>query len=59
MSGQCRAVEQCYTAEEQAALGDVASLLGESTFDIYLTLGPSGGTSPAAVWGTGSVDIKL
>ena len=34
MPGQGRAVERSYTAEERRALGNAASVLGESTFDM-------------------------
>ncbi len=50
MPGQGSAVERSYTAEEQAALGDAASLLGESTFDIYLNSRSYWRNVPAAVW---------
>ena len=36
MPGQGRIVERDYTADERAALGDAISVLGQTTFDIYL-----------------------
>ena len=36
MPGQGRIVERAYTQDERAALGDAASMLGQTTFDIYL-----------------------
>ena len=36
MPGQGRIVERDYTADERAALGDAAGVLGQTTFDIYL-----------------------
>ena len=36
MPGQGRAVERDYTPSEHAALGDAATALGRTTFDIYL-----------------------
>ncbi len=50
MPGQGRAVERSYTAEERAALGDGVSVLGESTFDIYLNSRAYWRNVPAAVW---------
>ena len=50
MPGQGRAVERSYTAEERAALGVVVSMLGESTFDIYLNSRAYWRNVPAAVW---------
>ena len=50
MPGQGRAVERSYTAEERAALGEAASPLGESTFDIYLNSRAYWRNVPAAVW---------
>ena len=51
MPGHGRAVERSYTAEEREALGDAASVLGESTFDIYLNSQAFWRNVPAAVWG--------
>ena len=36
MPGQGRVVERDYTADERAALGDAAGVIGQTTFDIYL-----------------------
>lgn len=50
MPGQGRAVERCYTAEEQTALGDATSVLGESTFDVWLNSRAYWRNVPAVVW---------
>ncbi len=50
MPGQGRVVERSYTAEERMALGDVVSVLGESTFDVYLNSRACWRNVPAAVW---------
>ena len=50
MPGQGRAVERPYTAEERAALGDAARVLGDMTFDIYLNDVAYWRNVPAAVW---------
>ncbi|MYA07356.1 MAG: N-6 DNA methylase [Holophagales bacterium] len=50
MPGAGRAVERSYTAEEQVALGDAASLLGESTFDVWLNSRAFWRNVPAVVW---------
>ena len=50
MPGQGRAVERSFTAEERMALGDVVSVLGESTFDVYLNSRAFWRNVPAAVW---------
>ena len=38
MPGKGRAVERAYTDAEQAALGDTASALGDTTFDVHLAV---------------------
>ncbi len=50
MPGQGRVVERAYTTEERNALGDAASTLDETTFDIYLNGGAFWRNVPAAVW---------
>ncbi len=50
MPGHGRAVERSRSVEEQEALGDSASVLGESTFDIYLNSRAFWRNVPAAVW---------
>ena len=50
MPGQGRAVERSYTVAERTALGDAASALGESTFDVYLNDRAYWRNVPAAVW---------
>ena len=40
MPGQGRVVERPYTSEEREAMGDAVSILGETTFDVYLTQRP-------------------
>ena len=50
MPGQGRVVERPYTAEERAALGDVAGTLGGATFDVYLNERAYWRNVPAAVW---------
>ena len=50
MPGQGRAVKRPYTAEERAALGDAARVLGDMTFDIYLNDIAYWRNVPAAVW---------
>ena len=54
MPGQGRAVERGYASDELVALGDDVSILGETTFDIYLNERAYWGNVPAAVW-----DYKL
>ena len=36
MPGQGRVVERAYAPDERAALDDASTILGETTFDIYL-----------------------
>ena len=50
MPGQGRIVERDYTADERAALGDAASVLGQTTFDVYLNGNAFWRNVPAAVW---------
>ena len=51
MPGQGRVVERGYTPEERAALGGAVSVLGDSTFDVYLNDRAYWRNVPAAVWG--------
>ena len=50
MSGQGRLVERSYTPEERAAMGHGLSVLGETTFDIYLNARAFWRNIPAQVW---------
>ena len=50
MPGQGRVVERPRTASEQAALGETAPTLGDTTFDVYLNDRAYWRTVPAAVW---------
>ena len=50
MPGQGRVVERPRTASEQAALGEAAPTLGDTTFDIYLNDRAYWRNVPAAVW---------
>ena len=50
MPGQGRAVERDYTAAERAALGDAASTLGDTTFDVYLNERAFWRNVPASIW---------
>ncbi len=50
MPGHGRTVERSYAAAEREALGDAVSVLGESTFDIYLNSQAFWRNVPAAVW---------
>ena len=50
MPGQGRIVERDYTADERAALGETISVLGQTTFDIYLNGNAYWRNVPAAVW---------
>ena len=50
MPGKGRAIEREYTADEKAAMGDNASTLGETTFDVYLNGGAFWRNVSAAVW---------
>ena len=51
MPGHGRVVERPYTAEERAALGSAADILGNTTLDIYLNDRAYWRNVPAAVWG--------
>ena len=50
MPGQGRAVERLCNADELAALGDAATTLGDSTFDVYLNSSAYWQNIPNAVW---------
>ena len=50
MPGQGRVVERPYTAEERAAMGNAAKVLGNTTFDIYLNDVAYWRNIPFAVW---------
>ena len=50
MPGKGRAIERDYTEDEKAAMGDNASTLGETTFDVYLNGGAFWRNVSAAVW---------
>ena len=50
MPGQGRLVERPYTPEERAAMGHGLSVLGETTFDIYLNARAFWRNIPAHVW---------
>ena len=50
MPGQGRLVERPYTPEERAAMGHGLSVLGETTFDIYLNARAFWRNIPAPVW---------
>ena len=50
MPGQGRIVERAYTSDERAALSDTTSVLGQTTFDIYLNGNAYWRNVPAAVW---------
>ena len=50
MPGQGRAVERAYMASERAGLADAATMLGPTTFDIYLNETAFWRNVPAAVW---------
>ena len=50
MPGQGRVVEQAYTQDEHAAMGDALPALGETTFDIHLNDHAFWRNVPAAVW---------
>ena len=54
MPGQGRIVEREYTPDERAALGDVISVLGAKTLDVYLNDRAFWRNVPAAIW-----DYKL
>ena len=50
MPGQGRAVERAYTPSEHAELGDGATVLGRTTYDIHLNDNAFWRNVPAAVW---------
>ena len=50
MPGQGRVVERVYTPDERAALDDAGTILGKTTFDIYLNRRAWWRNVPAAVW---------
>ena len=50
MPGQGRVVERGYTTAEQAAVGGAISMLGETTFDVYLNERAYWRNVPSAVW---------
>ena len=50
MPGQGRAAERTCTPDERATLGNTASVLGETTFDIHLNGRAFWRNIPAAVW---------
>ena len=50
MPGQGRAVERTYTPEEHGARSDTLSVLGKTTFDVYLNARAFWRNVPAAVW---------
>ena len=50
MPGQGRAIERPRTTSEQAALGEAARTLGDTTFDVYLNDRAYWRNVPAAVW---------
>ena len=50
MPGQGRIVERAYTSDERAALSDTTSVLGQTTFDIYLNGNAYWRNVPAVVW---------
>ncbi len=50
MPGQGRVVERSYTSDEKAAVGDAATVLGGTTFDVYLNDRAYWRSVPAAVW---------
>ena len=50
MPGQGRVVERDYTPDERTVLGDATSVLGQTTFDIYLNGNAYWRNVPAAVW---------
>ena len=51
MPGQGRVVERPYKADERSELGAEVSLLGETTFDVYLNDRAYWRNVPSAVWG--------
>ena len=51
MPGTGKVVEREYSREERAAMGQAVSVLGESTFDVYLSGRAFWSNVPGAVWG--------
>ena len=51
MPGQGRVEERAYTSGEQEALGGAVTVLGDTTFDVYLNERAYWRNVPAAVWG--------
>ena len=51
MPGQGRVEERAYTPGEQEALGGAVTVLGDTTFDVYLNDAAYWRNVPAAVWG--------
>ena len=51
MPGQGRVDERAYTSEEREALGGAVTVLGDTTFDVYLNDAAYWRNVPAAVWG--------
>ena len=50
MPGQGRVVERAYAPDERAVLDDASTILGKTTFDIYLNRRTWWRNVPAAVW---------
>ena len=50
MPGQGRVSERVYTPDERAALDDASTILGKTTFDVYLNRRAWWRNVPAAVW---------
>ena len=50
MPGQGRVIERPYTPEERGAMGDALSVVGETTFDVYLNANAFWRNIPATVW---------
>ena len=51
MPGQGRVVERPYTSEEKAAMGELITTLGDTTFDVYLNDRAYWRNVPSNVWG--------
>ena len=51
MPGTGKVVEREYSPEEHAAMGGAVEVLGESTFDVYLSGSAFWSNVPGAVWG--------
>lgn len=50
MPGQGRVVERPYTSKEKVAMGDLATTLGDTTFDVYLNDRAYWRNIPSNVW---------